>query len=107
LSTPEYIPADYSYPMETLVPLFDEDGDLAQTNPSFDMRASANSWHEAGGVYTYPFQECVFSEQLDIMLLNIATQLFQYQYQIGWGELGGTASGGSDGTWIEPDSQLA
>jgi len=85
------------------LPVIDEDGDLCTTSVEFDMRAAANAWHDAGGGYNYPFQECSFFEQIDFMSASWIVQDFLNTQLIGWGEYGDRLSSDSAGTWIEPD----
>lgn len=107
MSTPTYNNHFYLYECDTTLPVFDEDGDLAQITVPFDMKASADRWHVPDMTYDYPFQECAFHEQIDFVCFSALAQLFQNIYGAGWGELGGSSRGDEPGTWIEPQGQLA
>jgi len=107
LSTPEYIPADYSYDCSMKLPVFDQDGDLCQVTVPFDMRAAANSWQANTGLYYYPFRERAYSEEFDQVSMSYLAQEFLNTYLIGWGELSGQIQVEGGGTWLEPESTLA
>jgi len=87
-----------------VIPLLDAEGDLADVAITPTWRWCAGQyWNSAvDPVDPVEYEQGNGLNEMVWATLACMAQDFQYRNSVGWGELGGSATADSAGTWIEP-----
>lgn len=86
-----------------VMPVFDEDQDLATLEVPACLTLGSGLWVDDTGYDPEVFQQANMTEPMQFATLSILSQLFLDQNMNAWGELGERAQDdGGNGTWSLP-----